>query len=180
MAQNKEKIFLDAYEKHADDIYRHCYFRVYNKELAEDITQETFIKTWKYILAGQEIKNIKAFLYRVAVNLIIDDSRKKKEIYLDDFSKKESKEAIRLYNMEDGMFKKFEFGQIIKLLDELPEHHKQVIVMRFVDDLLPNEIADILEETPNAVSVRISQGIKKLKEINEQRYRQNFGESQAG
>ena len=66
----KEQEFLDAYKQYADSIYRHCYFRVYNKELAEDLTQETFIKTWKYIAQGKEIKNIKAFLYRVAVNLI--------------------------------------------------------------------------------------------------------------
>jgi len=80
MQQDKrEKEFLDAYEKYADAIYRHCYFRVYNKELAEDLTQETFIKTWKYIVEGKEVKNIKSFLYRVAVNLIIDNSRKKKK-----------------------------------------------------------------------------------------------------
>lgn len=172
MARDKDKQFLDAYEKYADGIYRHCYFRVYNKELAEDITQETFIKTWKYIIAGQEIKNIKAFLYKVALNLIIDHSRKKKEVYLEDFEAKESKESLRLSNIEEGMFKKFEFGEIIKMLDELPDRQRQVIIMRYVDDLLPNEIADILEETPNAVSVRISQSIAKLKKIigNGQRY----------
>ena len=76
----REKEFLSAYEKYANDIYRHCYFRVYNKELAEDLTQETFIKTWKYIVAGQEIKNTKSFLYKVAVNLIIDHSRKRKDM----------------------------------------------------------------------------------------------------
>lgn len=171
MPENKkDKQFLDAYEEYADGIYRHCYFRVYNKELAEDITQETFIKTWKYIIEGKEIKNMKAFLYRVALNLVIDNSRKKKEVYLEDFEAKELKESIRLHNMEEGMFKKFEFGEAIKMLDELSENQKQVIIMRYVDDLLPNEIADILQETPNAVSVRISQGISKLKSIiNERR-----------
>src|SRR5579863_136343 len=94
----KEKEFLEAYQHYADAIYRHCYFRVYNKELAEDLTQETFIKTWKYITEGKEIKNLKAFLYKVAVNLIIDNSRKKTALVFDDIKEKEV--SIRLYNVE--------------------------------------------------------------------------------
>ena len=164
---NREKEFLDAYEKYADDIYRHCYFRVYNKELAEDITQETFIKTWKYILAGQEIKNIRAFLYKVAVNLIIDNSRKKKEVYLEDVAQKESRESIRLSNMEaqEEIFKRFETKEIVKLLDQLSDSQKQVMIMRYIDELLPTEIADVLGESSNAVSVRINQATKKIREI---------------
>src|SRR3990167_9783866 len=91
----KEKEFLDAYQQYVDAIYRHCYFRVYNKDLAEDLTQETFIKTWKYIAEGKEIKNIKAFLYRVAVNLIIDNSRKKIALVLDEVKEKEV--SVRLH-----------------------------------------------------------------------------------
>lgn len=176
MSQNrKEKEFLSAYEKYADDIYRHCYFRVYNKELAEDITQETFIKTWKYIIAGKEVKNIRAFLYRVAVNLIIDNSRKKKEIYLDDKDLKESSESIRLNNIEieEEIFSHFDSGQIIKLLDELADSQKQVMVMRYVDELMPGEIADILEESPNAISVRINQATNKLRQIIKEKYKKN-------
>ena len=168
MSQDKrEKEFLDAYEKYADDIYRHCYFRVYNKQLAEDLTQDTFIKTWKYIVAGKEIQNIRAFLYRVAVNLIIDNSRKRKEIYLEDVAQKESRESIRLSNIgiEEGIFNLFESGEIIKLLDELNDSQKQVMVMRYIDELRPSEIADILGESPNAVSVRINQATNKLRQI---------------
>src|ERR1043165_1036473 len=93
----REKEFLDAYKQHADAIFRHCYFRVYNKDLAEDLTQDTFIKTWKYISEGKEIKNIKAFLYKVAVNLIIDHSRKKTALVLDDLKEKEV--SMRLTSM---------------------------------------------------------------------------------
>ncbi|MCX6719954.1 MAG: RNA polymerase sigma factor [Candidatus Staskawiczbacteria bacterium] len=159
MQTKKEKEFLEAYEKYADDIYRHCYFRVYNKELAEDITQETFIKTWKYISQGKEIKSIRPFLYRVAVNLIIDNSRKKKELSLDE----------RLISIgqeqQETIFTHFEAGEIIKLLEELSDNQKQVMVMRYVDELMPSEIADILEESSNAVSVRINQATNKLRQI---------------
>ncbi len=171
MPENKnEKYFLSAYEKYADDIYRHCYFRVYNKELAEDLTQETFIKTWKYIAYGKEIKNIRAFLYKIAVNLIIDNSRKKKAVFLDDIGEKERLGSIRLNNIEGKIFSKFEGQKFIKMLEELNEEHRQVIIMRYIDDLLPKEIAEILGESPNAVSVRINQGMKKLHEIIEKKH----------
>ncbi len=163
MDYNKEKEFLESYEKYSDAIYRHCYFRTYDKELAEDLTQETFIKTWKYIVVGQEIKNLKAFLYKVAVNLIIDNSRKKKAVSLDELGPnvgvKEKDSIMRL--IYDG----FEFNKIVKLFDELPDNQRQVMVMRYVDQLLPSEIAEVLGQTANAVSVRISQATNKIRQI---------------
>src|SRR3989344_5246570 len=117
----KEKEFLDAYQQYADAIYRHCYFRVYNKDLAEDLTQETFIKTWKYLSEGKEVKNIKAFLYRVAVNLIIDHSRKKTALVMDDIKEKEA--SVRLYSMESSMLDNFELKEIVSTLKDLDEKY---------------------------------------------------------
>ena len=159
----REKDFLDAYNQYADAIYRHCYFRVYNKDLAEDLTQDTFIKTWKYIGEGKEIKNIRAFLYKVAVNLIIDHSRKKTALVLDDLKEKEA--SLRLNTMEAKMIDNFEIQEVISVMDGLEEKYKQVIMFRYLNDLLPAEIADILEESPNAVSVRLNYAMKKLREL---------------
>lgn len=168
---NKEKEFLDAYKNHADAIYRHCYFRVYNKDLAEDLTQETFIKTWKYIAEGKEIKNIKAFLYRVAINLIIDNSRKKTALIFDDIKEKEV--SMRLYNMESQIFKNFQAKEIMAIMDGLNKKYKQVITLRYVDDLSPVEIASVLGESANAVSVRLNYAIKKLKELIKVKYHES-------
>jgi len=168
----QEKDFLEAFEKYADDIYRHCYFRVYDKEFAEDLVQETFTKTWEYMVKGKDIKNIRAFLYRVAVNLIIDNSRKKKAVFLDDLGLKERDGPLRLYNMEAEIFNKVESKELIKMLDELSENQKQVILMRYVDDFLPSEIAEILEESANAVSVRLNQGMNRLREIIKEKYKE--------
>ncbi len=167
----KEKEFLEAYTLYADSIYRHCYFRVYNKELAEDLTQETFIKTWKYIGEGKEIKNIKAFLYRVAVNLIIDHSRKKTALVLDDIKEKEA--SLRLYNMETKVVESFEAKEIMGIIDQLDEKYRQVIVLRYINELSPSEIAHILEESPNAVSVRLNYAMKKLKELIRVKYHES-------
>src|SRR3989338_7817957 len=112
----QEQDFKNAYQQYVDAIYRHCYFRVYNQDLAEDLTQETFIKTWKYIADGKEIKNIKAFLYKVALNLIIDNSRKKTTLVFDDIKEKEV--SVRLYSMENKIMDNFEAKEIIGVLEQ--------------------------------------------------------------
>jgi len=166
-----EKEFLDAYEQHSDAIYRHCYFRVYNEDLAKDLVQETFIKTWKYICEGKEIKSLKAFLYRVAVNLIIDHSRKKVTLVMDDLKEKEA--SLRLYSMESSMIDNFETKEIIAMLDVLDEKYRQVIVMRYIDQLSPPEIADVLKISTNAVSVKLNYALKKLREVIKEKYHES-------
>ena len=73
-----EKAFLEAYDTLSDAIFRQCYFRCFDRELARELTQECFMRTWEKLAEGAEIKNIKAFLYRVAGNLVIDNARRKK------------------------------------------------------------------------------------------------------
>lgn len=72
-----------AYEAYADAIFRHCYFRVFNRELGKELMQETFLRVFEYLSKGNTVDNMRAFLYRVANNLIIDNVRRKKELSLD-------------------------------------------------------------------------------------------------
>lgn len=58
----------------------------------------------------------------------------------------------------------------VKLLDELSFGNREVLVMRFVDDLSVTEIAETLGVTPNTVSIRIHRGISELKKIISERY----------
>jgi RNA polymerase sigma-70 factor (ECF subfamily) len=153
--------FLQAYEAYADAIFRHCYFRVYDRERARELMQECFMRTWAQIADGKDIKNVRAFLYRVANNLIIDESRKKKESSLDvlmdeGFEPSNADEALIVAGAEAS--------QIMKLLDRVDGKYREVIVMRYIDDLSPKEIAAVLGETENAVSVRIHRGIKQIRE----------------
>ena len=154
---------LEAYEAYADDIYRHCYFRLYNKETARDIMQETFCRVWNYIREGKEIKNMRAFLYRVANNLIIDEIRKKKEGSLDTIM--ETGVTPEALIGEDDNEKRILGKEVLMLIEELDESHRIIIVMRFIDELSPKEIANILDTSENSVSVRLHRGVQKLREL---------------
>src|SRR3989338_6887941 len=78
-----EQQFMKAYDELSDAIFRHCYFRIGDRERAKDLMQDTFTKSWQYINQGTQVSNLRAFLYKVANNLIIDEYRKKKELSLD-------------------------------------------------------------------------------------------------
>jgi len=169
---NVEKEFTQAYEEYADSLFRHCYFRVSSRERALEITQETFMKTWDTANRGTEIQNYRAFLFRVLNNLIIDEYRKKKNTSLDELLEKEGAnegnyDDLRTGSLEEEIGKielNFQSEQLEQALKKLPENYRTVVVMRYINELRPKEIADILKESENAVSVRINRGLKKLRE----------------
>ena len=70
-----EKEFLENFEKYSDKLFRHALFRLSNKERAEEIVQECFMKTWDYLRKGNEVKQYSAFLYRTLNNMIVDEYR---------------------------------------------------------------------------------------------------------
>lgn len=157
-----EQDFLQAYEEYSDPLFRHCFYRVSEREVALDLTQETFVKTWEYVASGKEVGNLRPFLYKVANNLIIDYYRKKKSDSLDALQEGgfdvQSDDAERILVASEGR-------HALQALGMLEEKYRQVVVMRFVDELTPREIAEIIGESENAVSVRINRSIKKLKEL---------------
>ena len=167
-----ERKFSQAYEEHVDALFRHCYFRVSSRDRALELTQETFMKTWDAIVQGKEIQNYRAFLFRVLNNLIIDEYRKKKSTSLDALLEQEGTDEGNFADLREGSLEEeiermeisFQSEQLEQSLKELPESYRSVVVMRYIDELKPKEIAQILGESENVVSVRINRGIKKLQE----------------
>lgn len=149
-----------AYDEHSDAIFRYCCFKVSDREKAIDLTQDVFVKVWQYLLAGNEVENMKALLYKVARNLIIDEYRKKKFDSLDimsdaGFEPVDSSALDTISIVEAGL--------LIERIKELPDAYSEVVFMRYVDDLSVKEIAQALGEQENNISVRIHRGLHKLK-----------------
>ena len=75
-AQQLEQQFLDAYDAYADAIFRFVILRLRDRDAAKDLLQDVFVRTWDYLRAGKEVREMRPFLYQVARNLIIDNLRK--------------------------------------------------------------------------------------------------------
>lgn len=163
MQPDIEAKYLAAYDEWADALYRHCFFRVYSKERAEELVQDTFMKTWVYLSQGNEVANLKAFLYKVANNLVIDNSRKKKEQSLEALME-DSNAHEPSYEGHKEIENSVMFGQVMEVMKELPDNYRELLIMRYVDDLHPREIAEVLGVKPNNISVTLNRAVAALKE----------------
>ena len=160
----KEQDFLTAYELYSDALFRHCYFRIYDREKAKDMVQDAFVRSWEYISSGKEVLNLRAFLYRVLNNLVVDEIRRKKSLSLDELTEggyQASDNRIGKTQVELGA----EAVNLMRSLSKMEEEKSQLLIMRFIDGLGPKEIAVILEENENVVSVRLNRALKELRNI---------------
>lgn len=158
-----EKDFLSAYDLYSDQIYRHCFFRVSDKERAVDLVADTFTNVWRYLAKGGDIKDFRAFLYKVANNLIIDHYRKRKSVSLDQLAEDHNFDPPE--DVHEKVEESAEINLLIKTLDKLEDEYREVMIMRYVDGLSIKEISEIKEESENAVSVRIHRATNKIREI---------------
>lgn len=162
----KKQDFIAIYDAYADAIYRYCFFRVFSRERAQELMQEAFMKTWHYITAGTEVKNIRAFVYRVARNLIVDDIRKQHDIRIENIEH-HTYPDITLAEIDahtyDTIEKHLLLEEVWRALSLLSEEERDLIILRFVNDLSLSHIADVYGIHVNHVSVKISRAIKKLK-----------------
>lgn len=154
--------FAKAFDEHKDEIFRHCYFIVFDRDIALEIMQDAFMKTWEYISDGNDIDNVRAFLYRTASNLCFNYKRKKHEASLDALQEEGFDPPS-----EDEKFKRdvVEEERVMAVLKQIEEPYRTAVSMRYIQGLSPAEIADILGESANTVSVRITRGVKQLRTL---------------
>lgn len=153
--------FLQSYDELSDAIFRHCYYRCFDREKAQELMQECFMRTWERLAAGDEIHNLRAFLYRVATNLVIDSSRRKTSDSLEVLVETQGFEAP---DPATGRIEQAaEASLIVSMLDRLDPKYREAVTLRYVDGLTPREIAEIIGESENVVSVRIHRGLALLR-----------------
>jgi len=164
---DQEQAFLKAFDEHADELYRHARFRVKEQEMAQDLVQDAFIKTWDYLVAGKNVEQFRPFLYRTLNNLIIDQYRKKGSQSLDALLESETITEGSFDELivdgRDEVEQQFDGAELLLIMEEMPEQFRSLVVMRYVDGLLPQEIAEVTGESVNVVSVRIHRGVAWLK-----------------
>ena len=161
-----EKQFLDAYDQYAEAILRHAHLRVNSRAIAQDLTSETFVKTWQFVAGGGEVKNFKSFLYRVCNNLIIDyyRSKAKTNVSLEDVA--EQSEPIQEAPYKD-IDTGIAFESIKKHLDSLPHDYKQILIHRYIDELDIVEIKEITGKSITNIYTIIHRGLKMLRKKTE-------------
>jgi len=161
MEQNKQRL-TNAYVEHSSALLRYCFFKVSNREKALDLVQETFTRTWQYLMNGNTIENIKPFLYTTARHLVIDEYRKKKVVSLDALTELGLEPKL---HTEENFYASSDVSRVMECVNLLPETYSSIITMRYVKDLSVQDIARIVNKSENVVSVRIHRGLGKLRTL---------------
>lgn len=165
--EKQGKEFMALYDQYSDSIFRFILFKVSNRETAWDLTQDCFFKTWQHLANDKKtITNIKAFLYTVARNLVIDYWRAKE---------KHATVAIEAASnvIDDGndvhheAVMRDEARYVLQLLKNLPEESRDIITLRYTDGLSFEEIAAITGKNNIAVRVHTHRALKKLRSFAE-------------
>ncbi len=162
--KNKDpEAFGEIYDLYVSRIYRFIYFKVSSVEEAEDLTSEVFLKTWQYINEGKEIENLNALLYRVARNAVIDfyRDRAKREIIKEEAAEQTPVTDQELQKLQISL----DFKNIEKSLRGLKDEYREVIILRFVEELSTSEIAKILDKSKGAVRILVYRALNTLKEL---------------
>lgn len=166
MKRTKFKIYVNQYK---DLIYTQAYYFTKNREDAGDITQDVLIKLW-HNLDKVAHKFVKSWLLLVTKNLCIDFSRKKRELTVSVLSGDSDEKGFQLDGLDDGpdpeqdTIHQDEKNRLMDAINRLPDKIKSVIIMREIQDLKYEDIAEAMEIPVNSVKVYLHRGRKKLYE----------------
>lgn len=164
--QDKEA-FLAAYDLYTDQIFRFIFFKIGNKEEAQDLTSATFLKCWGYVQEGKlkssdDYKSLKSFLYKIARNLTIDYYRQSKPYS----SLEEAEETVVDFSsVASDMDHALELEFITSKLKELKSEYRNILVLKYINELSIKEIADILDKTSGNVRVTLYRALEALKNL---------------
>ena len=163
--------------RHKDKVFANIYMAVRDKDIANDIFQDTFIKAICTIKQGRytEQGKFSSWIMRIAHNLIIDQFRTEKAentVSNDEDDELNLFDDVRLYddNVEDTMIREQVYEDVVRLMNHLPENQREVLRMRFFEDLSFKEIADATGVSINTALGRMRYAImnlRKLAEVND-------------
>lgn len=156
----KKKILTDAYSDFEAGLNKRAFFKVSDHELGEDLVQETFLKTWKYIVKGGKIHLMKAFLYHILNDLIIDEYRKKKPISLDLLMEKGFEPGV---DDVQTLIDKLDAKSALLLIKQIPLKYQKIMLMCYVQHLTLKEMSDTNGQSKNTNAVQLHRGNEMIR-----------------
>lgn len=158
-AQDSMAYFEEIYEKYATDVLRVCYFYLGDRQKAEDVCQDVFVRlitTTPVLQEGRE----KAWLLKVALNRCRDLWRGAwmKRVIL-------GSPAFELVPAPDEIDKLADQQEMMNAINQLPATFKEVILLHYYQGYGITDIAEMMELPEGTISSRLSRGRKKLESI---------------
>lgn len=160
--EGDKQAFGRLYQRYLNEIYRFVFFKIGNEGIAEDITEDTFIKTWERLISShhnqKSINHLRAWLYQTANNLVIDYYRKQKPAQFLDKLKHSNKAS------PEEIAENKDMSQVLsESIKALQPKFQQIIILRFINELSHEETASIMKISVENSRVLQYRALKKLK-----------------
>jgi len=155
--------FNRIYYQYITPIYRFFYLKSDSQEAAEDLTSECFTRLWKTLNSGQDVKNPRAYLYKIARNLLTDFYRKKAQKR--EISLELAPEIVDSINFQQKIINNIEIERIKKELQNLKEEYQLIIIWHYLEDIPIKEIAEIMDKTEDNTRVLLHRALKSLRDL---------------
>lgn len=162
-ASNARGAMEAVIQKYRDPLYFHARYIVKDHQEAYDVVQEVFIKAMRESRLFDDEFKIKAWLFRVTSNLCFNQvrNRKRRGAILDTMVKPEAFGADQM----DTVFAGEQREEMTAALEQLSDDHRQILVLRYYDDLSYAEIAEVLQVKLGTVMSRLSRARMRLSTV---------------
>ena len=143
--------FATLYEEHVDRVYRHAYYLLGSKTEAEDLTAQTFLQAWAAVDRYQDRgKPVLSWLLTIAHNLVVS---RRRNGHHESRLHENIAASGRFVSPEEALIAKSREEEVTRAILKLKPLERQVILLRFVDNVEYAEVAQILGKSVNAVRV---------------------------
>ena len=153
--------FAELYDFYMPRVYRFIYRRVQDRCVAEDLTSMTFQRALENVRRSDfRNESFGGWLYRVASNVVVDHVRRDRRfVSIGEFEDREEPGDMAL----DALAAALDRDQLRRALQDLPRNHREVLVLRFYDDLDVPEMCAVLGCTREAMAVRLHRALRALR-----------------
>ena len=155
--------FEDLINMYFDRLYKEAYLRCKHEEDAKEIVQETIYKAYRNIKNLKEPKYFKTWLSKILINVSNDYMRKNGMVELEH----EENDYVKKVHNDDQVEIKID---LYNAMDELEDKYKDVIILRYIEDLKIEDISKILERPVNTIKTHIRKAIKDMKNLLKEDY----------
>lgn len=162
-------LFAVIIERYQGKLFAYLYRLIGNREEAEDLLQDVFIKAFKNMRSYDAERKFSSWIYRIAHNEAVNHIKRKslkRFISWEDITT--TKDKLMSNSTEDGADKlwlrKETIGEVDEAINKLPIKYKQVLILRYYSDKSYEEISEILQKPINTVGTLINRAKKKMAE----------------
>lgn len=164
----EDEAFAKLLKKHLSSVYNFLYRLAGDRETAEDLAQETFVKVWKNLKNFDRNRSFKAWIFTIAKNTTFDYFKKKKEVafsaFVDEEGESRFDEIADENILPDEILEQKDIAEELDIiLQKLPLHYRAILLLHYKEDFTLSEIAEILNEPYNTIKSRHRRGLVALK-----------------